>query len=131
MASAAYSPLDGENSATLTAATRTSGGTWSAETALTSGAQSVFSGFSADTSYEVRVTVTDRLGLSATFSRIVPTRRWALKFRPDGNGVAFGKAAETDGAMELGNDWRLVLHDANGNAVYLDYARLVSLLGGQ
>lgn len=128
-ATAVVSPLGGENSYSLTAATRTAGGTWSGETALVSGAQSVLGVFSPDTSYEVRVTLTDGLGSTAVFQKLLPTRRWAMKFRADGNGVAFGKAPEQSAALELSDGWKLVLHDAQGNTAYLDYARLAALLG--
>ena len=127
-AAAHIAPLNGENRFTLTAAARTLSGDYGAETALQAGVPAVLTGFSPDTAYELRLTLTDRLGSAAQYTQRFPTRAWAMKFRPDGNGVAFGKAAETDAALELGPGWSLKLHDSQGNSVALDYETLVRIL---
>ncbi len=109
-----FSSLAGQNTCTLTAAIAPSGGSFGAETALASGTASVFGPISADTSYTVRLTATDALGNTARYYASLPTRKWAMKFRPDGSGVAFGKAAETDNVFEIAPDWDLeVGGDAN------------------
>lgn len=128
-AEALISPLGGENRFTLSASVRPLSGSFGAETALQSGVRTILSGYSPDTSYALRLTLTDGLGAATSFTRTLPTRRWAMKFRPDGNGAAFGKAPEQNAALELANGWALVLHDAQGNTAYLDYARLSALLG--
>lgn len=67
------------------------------------------SGFSPDTSWEVRLRVTDSLGNSAETLIKLPTRQWAMKFRADGQGVAFGKAPEYGNALELPAGWTLMI----------------------
>ena len=59
--------------------------------------------------YTIRSGPKDALGTETVYSHRLPTRRWAMKFRPDGNGVAFGKAAEYGGALELPGDWDIRL----------------------
>lgn len=111
-ATASYSLLDGatgtaQNSCTLQAQIAPSGGSYGAATTLTSGTASVLGGgaLSPDTSYTVKIIATDALSNSATYYYTVPTRKWAMKFRSSGNGVAFGKAAETDNTFEVSSDW--------------------------
>ena len=100
-----FSSLNGQNACTLKAAIAPSGGSYGSETALTSGTAKVFSGFGTDTSYTVRIRAADSLGNTATYYAAVPTRKWAMKFRSNGSGVAFGKAAETDDTFEVSSDW--------------------------
>ncbi len=123
------SPLDGANSAALALRSRTLSGSFGAAAALQSGVRSVLGGFSPDTSYELELTLTDALGSTARLLYTLPTRRWAMKFRPDGGGVAFGKAAESAAALELASGWALELHGPNGESARLDYAGLTALLG--
>lgn len=127
-ATATISSLANENTLTLVAQSRTVGGAWSAQTAMTSGRATLLSGISPDASYEIRITLTDRLGNTATYTQSLSTRAWAMKFRPTGNGVAFGKAAERNNALELGNGWILALHNSSGATVTLNYDQLVALL---
>lgn len=100
-----YSSLNSQNSCSLTAAIAASGGSYGAENNLTSGTASVLGTVSADTSYTVRITATDTLGNTAVYYSSVPSRKWAMKFRSNGRGVAFGKAAETDYLFEITPDW--------------------------
>ena len=100
------SSLDGQNRLSLHVAGRALGGSFGAETALQSGETKVLTGFSPDLSCELRFTAADLLGESTSLLRL-PTRQWALKFRADGQGVAFGKAPETARALELPGDWTL------------------------
>ena len=103
-----YSPLDGQNACTLSAAFAAAGGSYGPETALVSGTPAVLGPVSPDLSYVVRITAADAVGGTAAYYETIPTRRWAMKFRPDGSGVAFGKAAETDGRFEVTEDWDAV-----------------------
>ena len=104
------SPINGLNSATLKVYTKeASASTYTDKGTLTSGARTVLSTYSADTTYDVKLEVTDALGNTATYTMRLPTRSWAMKFRPDGRGAAFGKAAETDKALELPADWKLLI----------------------
>ena len=60
---------------------------------------------SPDSSYRIRLKATDRLGNSALLTVELPTQRWAMKFRPNGLGVGFGKAPEHDNCIELPAGW--------------------------
>lgn len=123
-----WSALAGENTVSLRALYRPrSGGEWSSVT-LTPGVAAVIPAVSADRSYDLRLEATDGLGSGVEYEQAIPSRVWAMKFRPDGGGVAFGKAAEADAALELGNAWQLVLHDSQGQSAALDYASLRALL---
>lgn len=105
-----FSSIGGLNSATLKAYTKeASASAYSDKGTITSGMVAVLSLYSADTTYDVKLEVTDALGNAATYTMRLPTRSWAMKFRPDGRGAAFGKAAETDKALELPADWKLLI----------------------
>ena len=108
-ATASCSPLGGQNGCTLSCALAAAGGAYGTETTLASGAASVLGTISADASYTVRLTATDALGNTALYYASVPSRKWAMKFRPAGSGVAFGKAAEHDRALELPADWSVLI----------------------
>lgn len=104
-ATATFSALGGQNTLTLTAAHKIQGGVYGTETPLTSGEAAIIGTISPDSTYQVRITATDALGNTTVSVASLPTRQWALKFRPDGQGAAFGKAAETDKALEIPGDW--------------------------
>lgn len=104
-ATATFSALGGQNTLTLTAAHKIQGGVYGAETALTSGEAAIIGTISPDSTYQVRITATDALGNTTVSVTSLPTRQWALKFRSNGQGAAFGKAAETDKALEIPADW--------------------------
>ena len=103
-----YSSLDGQNVPTLTSAAAASGGGYGAEETLTSGTVHISTAqLSADITYTVRISATDSLGNTAVYYQVLPTRKWAMKFRPTGNGVAFGKAAEYNNTFEVADDWEV------------------------
>lgn len=104
-ATATFSALGGQNALTLTAAHKIQGGVYGTETALASGEAAIIGTISPDSTYQVRITATDALGNTTISVASLPTRQWALKFRPNGQGAAFGKAAETDKALEIPGDW--------------------------
>ena len=104
-ASLSFSPVGAQNSCALTVAIAPSGGAYGAETSLASGVLSVLGPTSPDRSYNVRISAADDLGGSAVYYDTLPTREWAVKFRPNGRGVAFGKAAETDAVFEIADGW--------------------------
>lgn len=110
-ATAIFSALGGQNTLTLTAAHKIQGGVYGTETALTSGEAAIIGTISPDSTYQVRITATDALGNTATVTAALPTRQWALKFRQDGQGAAFGKAAEHDKALEIPADWSFYVGD--------------------
>lgn len=104
-ATAIFSALGGQNTLTLTAAHKIQGGVYGTETPLTSGETAIIGTISPDSTYQVRITAKDALGNTTISVASLPTRQWALKFRPNGQGAAFGKAAETDKALEIPADW--------------------------
>lgn len=106
-ATATFSALNGQNTLTLTAAHKIQGGVYGAETALTSGETAIIGTISPDSTYQVRITATDALGNTAVTVTSLPTRQWALKFRADGLGAAFGKAPEHSKAIELPEGWQI------------------------
>lgn len=104
-ATATFSALGGQNTLTLTAAHKIQGGVYGTETPLASGEAAIIGTISPDSTYQVRITATDALGNTTISVASLPTRQWALKFRSNGQGAAFGKAAETDKALEIPADW--------------------------
>lgn len=125
LAQSLFSSLAGENSCALSCALAPSAGEYGEETALESGAASVLGGgLSPDLSYLVRVTAADALGNTASAVVKLPTRKWALKFRPGGMGVAFGKAPEADNALELPEGWGFTI----GGKSYLEQVYPVGAL---
>lgn len=125
-ATAIFSALGGQNALTLTAAHKIQGGVYGTETALTSGEAAIIGTISPDSTYQVRITATDALGNTTVSVTSLPTRQWALKFRVDGQGAAFGKAAETDKALEIPADWAFKIGDKELNAEQL--GKLLALL---
>ena len=101
-----YSPLSGQNSMTLTAAHKTTeSASYGTEHRLQNDTALVIGTISPDSSYLVRLTVTDALGSTATATVALATQKWAMKFRPGGMGVGFGKAPEHDNCLELPSGW--------------------------
>ena len=122
-----YSPLGGQNLPALSSAVAASGGAYGAEEVLTSGAARISTAqISADITYRVRITATDTLGNTAVYYQVLPTRKWAMKFRPTGNGVAFGKAAEHDNTFEIAEDWDFRVHGKEINTLLRE--KLLSLV---
>lgn len=111
-ATATFSALDGQNTLTLTAAHKIQGGVYGTETPLTSGETAIIGTISPDSTYQVRITATDALGNTAVTVTSLPTRQWALKFRADGLGAAFGKAPEHSKALEIPADWQIWIGSA-------------------
>lgn len=111
-ATATFSALGGQNSLTLTAAHKIQDGVYGTETPLTSGETAIIGTISPDSTYQVRITATDALGNTAVTVTSLPTRQWALKFRADGLGAAFGKAPEHSKALEIPADWQIWIGSA-------------------
>lgn len=111
-ATATFSALGGQNTLTLTAAHKIQGGVYGTETPLTSGETAIIGTISPDSTYQVRITATDALGNTTVSVASLPTRQWALKFRADGLGAAFGKAPEHSKALEIPADWQIWIGSA-------------------
>ena len=107
-ATAGCSSLNGQNSVTLKAQVAQGGGSYGSAVTLTSGtAKTVNAGLNPDLRATVKLTATDALGSTTETTVTLPGRKWALKFRADGLGAAFGKAPESSKALELPADWTL------------------------
>ncbi len=105
-AKALFSALSGQNSICLSAAhKRTDASSYGTETTLQNDTALVIGTISPDYSYQVRLKVTDALGNSAQVLVALATQHWAMKFRPGGLGVGFGKAPEHDNCIELPSGW--------------------------
>lgn len=109
-ATANYSSIGGENAAAIRGYWKAVGGSYGSGEALSSGVTGIISGsavISADRSYVAKLVITDSLGNTAEFEDSIPTERVAFHLKEGGNGAAFGKAAETEYALELAEDWEL------------------------
>ena len=115
-ATANIASLSGLNTAALRVYTKPVSGSYSDKGALSSGTRKLLSGYSPDQSCDVKIVLTDALGSTASCVRQLPTRVWAMKFRADGNGVAFGKAPDYNKALQIPADWQMRI---GSNAVFL------------
>jgi len=102
------SSLDGENSFTMSVAARPAGGSYTAQTPMSSGEPLVVSGINPDRTYTARITITDALGSSAAATQTIPAQNWGLKFAVANgavNACGIGKAPEAAKVLELPADW--------------------------
>ena len=109
------SPLpDGQNpqnTLTLTAQCKQGSGSYGASVQIPNGGASILGAgiLDPDQKLTLQITATDTLTNAATATRILPTRKWAIKFHPQGDGVAFGKPLEYGSKhMELPSDWSIL-----------------------
>lgn len=112
LASARFSGLGGLNSVTLKGYWKPVGANYGEGAALTVGAVGLVTGeveISTDRSYTALLVLTDSLGNTARYEESIPTEKVAFHLKEGGKGAAFGKAAETDGLLELAEDWNLKL----------------------
>lgn len=107
LATANISSIEGLNSYTLTVYTKTTSGAYNNQGAMVSGVKKLISGHSPDTTWDVKLELTDALGNTAVYEQRLATRSWAMKFRPNGLGVGFGRAPELGNAIEAPGNWFL------------------------
>lgn len=115
VARARYSELGGLNSVTLKGYWKSVGGGYGAGETLTVGSVGLVTGdveISTDRSYVALLVLTDSLGNTARYEENIPTEKVAFHLKEGGKGAAFGKAAETEGVLELAEDWHLKLAGA-------------------
>lgn len=115
VARARYSELGGLNSVTLKGYWKSVGGGYGAGETLTVGTVGLVTGdveISPDRSYVALLVLTDSLGNTARYEENIPTEKVAFHLKEGGKGAAFGKAAETEGVLELAEDWHLKLTGA-------------------
>lgn len=67
----------------------------------------VFSGLDPNYTWIATVTITDKLGNSASFRQTISSQKWAMKFNSTATAVGFGKAPEADKVLEIPYDWKL------------------------
>lgn len=110
-----YSELGGLNSVTLKGYWKSVGGGYGTGETLTVGTVGLVTGdveISPDRSYVALLVLTDSLGNTARYEENIPTEKVAFHLKEGGKGAAFGKAAETEGVLELAEDWHLKLTGA-------------------
>lgn len=110
-----YSELGGLNSVTLKGYWKGVGGGYGTGETLTVGAVGLVTGdveISPDRSYVALLVLTDSLGNTARYEENIPTEKVTFHLKEGGKGAAFGKAAETEGVLELAEDWHLKLTGA-------------------
>ena len=101
-----FTSLSGANTARITVAIKQGSGSYGSETEITSGVQSILGGaLQADLLYIVRFTVTDTIGNTRIYTVKLAYQSWAMKFRADGKGVAFGMGADHPNAVEIPSTW--------------------------
>ena len=101
-ATAVFSSVNGKNSATIKAAYKINGGSYTGETTLTSGQATVIGGgnIAATSSYTAKIWITDALGNSSSVEIAIPTKKVGLNIREGNTGAGIGKYGETDGWLE-------------------------------
>lgn len=117
IATAIISTISGLNAYTMTIYTKNPGGSYSSQGTMTSDVLKLISLFSPDQTWDVKIVLVDSLGFGVYYETRLASRFWAMKFRPDGRGVGFGKAPEHSDAMELPHGWKIYFGE---NCVYPD-----------
>lgn len=121
-----FTPL-ADNAITIEIFVKPTGGSYASCGATPNTQRKIIGGsFLADTSYYVKVTVTDTVGNSAYTEMSMPRRSWDFHIRhtANGAGAAFGKVTEHDRTLQLASGWDLML-----GATSMTEADLVYLLG--
>lgn len=113
-ATAAATPAENSITSLQYATKETTSSSWSADANIPS---SAVSGYSNTTSYDVRLTATDKLGNKAYKYYTVPTQAFTMDFKVGGKGVAFGKVAETDNLVD--SAWGIKAPWFDGNWKYV------------
>lgn len=108
-AEAVFSPLNGQNSVSMSLQYRVPGGSWSAAVAMASGSAVLTGGtMSPDQNYEVMISIGDMLN-TGKFTLKLGSRKWGLKFRENGDGVGFGMAPQEDKVLQIPADWMFMV----------------------
>jgi hypothetical protein len=100
-----FASVQGKNSATATLSYKLSTGkVWTTYGNLTNDTNTTLTTiFTEESSYDFRLTVTDKLGRSTSYEATIPTAEVLLDFRAGGKGLGIGKIAETD-SLEVAMD---------------------------
>lgn len=99
-ATAKYASCSGKNGYSLRVRyKKPTDSAWSGYTNISSGSYVIVSGLSTEYSYDIEISVGDYF-TGAIWRSTVPTAAYTMHFKKGGKGVAFGKAAERDNAVE-------------------------------
>lgn len=109
------SVLDGKNPVTGEYRYKAEGGDWSGFSPLVSGEPAVFAA-TGDATFTVQVQVSDTFS-SFTQDIVVNSIRFIMDFKAGGDGIAFGKAAEMQKALE--SAWQIVLQQSGPEQLIL------------
>ena len=99
-ASAVATPSANSITALSFAVKATTQSTYGSEITLTNGSYNISSGYSNTSSYNIRITATDKLGGKSYYYTTIPTQAFTMDFKVGGKGVAFGKVAETNNLVD-------------------------------
>ena len=123
-ASAYATPTENSITSLSFAVKTTSSSTYGSEIALTNGTYNISSGYANTSSYDIRLTATDKLGQTSYKYFTIPTAEYTMDFKVGGNGVAFGKVAETanlvDSAWGFRSTGTGTLYDAENSTANTD-----------
>lgn len=116
-AEAIYTPLDGKNSYTVSAAIQPTGGESGTEINLDGFESGVWSdvwakpcilgGDMLGDSYTVRLAIKDALGSESRYTLRLYHQKWAMKFNADGTALGIGMAPTVPNALQLPDMWRM------------------------
>lgn len=103
-ASCEYTPLNGDNSATIRVRYKSSGGTYGDYTALTDGVGMIIGGgsISVQSSYIVEISAIDTLQHSSKIETTIKSGRVFFKATRGGKGAGINKYPEHDGYIDMG-----------------------------
>ena len=110
-----FSSLNSWNTCTLTAQYKAaSSSTYGTAVSLTDNTLTIInsSAVSTSTSYDVKLTATDRAGNTATYVQRVNSKAYPLHIKTGGTGIAFGKMAETASLLDSAWDMKAPLIEA-------------------
>lgn len=109
------SSVNGKNTISGKYQRKPDGGSWSSLYSLTSGRAAVFSA-SSESTYIVRVQVSDAF-TTVSQDVVANTGEYIMDFKAGGDGIAFGKAAELQKALE--SAWQIVLQQSGPEQLIL------------
>lgn len=89
---------------------------------ITSGNNYYWTSTSAETSYEVTVSLTDSAGFTSTYASHVGAIAVPFNLNTTKPAAAFGKVAETTRALELADNWKLIANGKSNMIPYLPYS---------
>ena len=114
-ATAVCSGLEGDNGYAMQLRYKTASGSYGSATPLDSGTARIFGPVDQDAIYDVKIEIGDTVGNDGEVVRRLLGRQWAMRFRPGGQGVAFGMSPQGDRRLELPGGWALRIGDTELN----------------